>query len=335
MKKILVMSPTAGQFFETGSSGGAEKGLIDIFENWNCKTTFCMIGNRNYDSKYKKINLIFSKDKINYYFTLFNQIFKHDIFVSRGFSRSSPIFYVLAKFLGKKTVYFIASDADINIGAKYMPDYHVFVAHKIFYFSDIIITQTQHQKLICEKKYKNKNIIYLKKSIKIIDDKARFSRNYILWVGRDDKVKGIDILKKLTRDLSDCHFVVVGLKEKIANDNVTNLGRVKSRDLKKLYKSAKMVLWTSHISGIPYVFLESLAEKTPVISYKYDTESFLKDSGGGFCANGNYRILKNKTKYFYNNSKITEIMGGSGFNYIKNNNDLNEYIYNLRKIFNN
>jgi glycosyltransferase involved in cell wall biosynthesis len=107
------------------------------------------------------------------------------------------------------------------------------------------------------------------------------SRDYILYVGRIDRYKGLDTLLKAMKELRsnriDLRCVLVGkdnnyrreLERQVSylkiNDAVEIRDHVPQSDLLKLYSSALITVLLSDSEGFPLCLVESLAMGTPFI----------------------------------------------------------------------
>jgi len=117
--------------------------------------------------------------------------------------------------------------------------------------------------------------------------------NYILFVGRIIKTKGvmvlIDAYKKLKTDLK---LVIVGdssytddffikcKNEAKNNDRIMFLGSQSSDVVKALYEKSKFIVFPSEIEGLSLVLLEAFASLRPVI-YSGIPENIEVAKGGG------------------------------------------------------
>lgn len=334
-KNILIISPQSGKIFENESAGGSERSLIDIFQKFEA-VTFYVVGNKNYTLNVGKNKIIFVKNKVMYYFLLPYNIIRNQIIISRALAKSTPLIFIISKFFNKKTVYFIAHDSDTGKKSRYAPGYYSWVPLITFPFVNLIITQTKKQTSYLKKKYPLKNIIHLEKAVTFYPEKQtnKIIRKNVLWVGRQDKIKGIDILINLIKETPEIKYTIIGVSSKEKFKNAIFLNRVNFKDMEKYYLSSKFLISTSHIEGgIPFVFFEALLCKLPIISYKINSENFLEKSKSGFCANGDFdNFVKLVEKYYFSDKIILENMGCSGYIYIYKKHNMNNYIKELKKI---
>lgn len=97
-------------------------------------------------------------------------------------------------------------------------------------------------------------------------EKSSFRKLKILWVGRDDPVKNIDLLYEIANDLKEDDFFIVGLERKEKVGNIIYCGRVPHSKISEYYKNSDLLISTSKIEGLPNVILEALKYKLPVVS---------------------------------------------------------------------
>jgi len=177
----------------------------------------------------------------------------------------------------------------------------------LFYFIEkILFTKIKYDREIsvtkCFLKYKNKNSpVFIPNGVdaKRFDKKREFFRSFkdnhtfkLLFVGRLDYVKGIDILlksiKKIKKELEEnnakLHLVGYGYEEeslkKIRHSLkiekiVEFLGRLDGDELLKEYITSDLFILPSRTEGFPLTLLEAWAAKLPVIATRVGDNSFL------------------------------------------------------------
>lgn len=133
--------------------------------------------------------------------------------------------------------------------------------------------------------------------------------NYILFVGRLAKQKGIDNLIEAARGLPSINFKLVGTGEEEsrirsnAPPNVELLGYVPEERLLDLYARAPIFCLPSVAETFGLVALEAMASGCAVIS------TVPLDFEGIKLKQGNVEQLKEGLNYLINNRNITERMG--------------------------
>jgi glycosyltransferase involved in cell wall biosynthesis len=129
---------------------------------------------------------------------------------------------------------------------------------------------------------------------------AAGGRPYFLYVGRLEKVKGVQTLIERFRTYREADLVVAGdggdagkLRRRAAGmDNVRFLGAVHPRDLPRLYAGAVALLVpTIGYEMFPLVILEAFAQRTPVIVRDLGgLPEIVGESGGGFVYRTNEEL---------------------------------------------
>lgn len=99
--------------------------------------------------------------------------------------------------------------------------------------------------------------------------KRRKKKKFVLFVGRLEKQKGIDILIKVAKKIPHIKFIVVGKgREKIGNfpKNIRYKGFIAEKELTKLYESALLFFLPSRAETLGYSILEAMAAGCAVVS---------------------------------------------------------------------
>ena len=144
----------------------------------------------------------------------------------------------------------------------------------------------------------------------------------ILYVGRFDKVKGLDFLirsfKILTSQLPEVKLVLVGdgmekheLQATSNSSNIIFMSTVNNLTIPEIMNCADVFALSSHREGMPTVVLEALACGVPVVSTDAgDVSKVVKDDITGYLikrrdeedfANGLSKVLiKNNDFFLYN-----------------------------------
>ena len=94
----------------------------------------------------------------------------------------------------------------------------------------------------------------------------------LLFVGRLDKTKGIDILLNIYNKykFKNLHLYIIGESvldniEIKSNDNTTYLGWIDNKDIDKYYKMCDVVIMPSRWDGFGLVAVEAMRNSKPVI----------------------------------------------------------------------
>ena len=133
------------------------------------------------------------------------------------------------------------------------------------------------------------------------DEPSPNNRPFFLFVGRLEKIKGLQNLIPVFKKLADYDLLVAGdgayrnELQKTAEDtsNIKFLGRLSYEELQKLYQKALAVIVPSicyEVFGI--IIIEAFSLKTPVIVNKFGAmPEVVEDSGGGFVYNNEDELV--------------------------------------------
>lgn len=158
-------------------------------------------------------------------------------------------------------------------------------------------------------------------------EKYNIQNPYILYAGRKDKGKGVDVLLSYferfvkNNESSDLALVLIGGGEieipTTIEDRVFDLGYVSSQDKYNAYSNAKILCQPSFYESFSIVIMESWLYKTPVIvNGKCEvTKNFCIESKGGLYFN-NYYEFEEIIKLMIADSRLYDCMVTNGYNYV-------------------
>ena len=208
----------------------------------------------------------------------------NNIQVINNFSRRSPI--GLIKLLLK--IHKIKPDiihthgskttSIVNVIKKFLPIKHVATAHGIKNKTSVykkatkLITVSQMVKESIEAS----SVVINNWYPPIVQDKKSLNNDYVLAVGRLEKVKGFDLLIQSWINIKD-NLIIIGsgkeydsLINLISQHNLDTkiqiIDEMSQEDLADYYKNASMLVISSRSEGGPRVALEALYQEIPVIS---------------------------------------------------------------------
>ena len=166
----------------------------------------------------------------------------------------------------------------INVIKKFLPIKHVATAHGIKNKTSVykkatkLITVSQKVKESIDAS----SVVINNWYPPIVQDKKSLNNDYVLAVGRLEKVKGFDLLIQSWINIKDSLIIVGSGKE---YDSLINLisqhnldtkiqiiDEMSQEDLADYYKNASMLVISSRSEGGPRVALEALYQEIPVIS---------------------------------------------------------------------
>ena len=208
----------------------------------------------------------------------------NSIEVINNFSRRSPI--GLIKLLLK--IHKIKPDiihthgskttSIVNVIKKFLPIKHVATAHGIKNKTSVykkatkLITVSQ----IVKESIDASSVVINNWYPPIVQDKKSLNNDYVLAVGRLEKVKGFDLLIQSWINIKD-NLIIIGsgkeydsLINLISQHNLDTkiqiIDEMSQEDLVDYYKNASMIVISSRSEGGPRVALEALYQEIPVIS---------------------------------------------------------------------
>lgn len=176
-------------------------------------------------------------------------------------------------------------------------------------------------------------------------EKYRLKQPYILYAGRKDEGKNINLLLKYfsiyseRNDEKNLVLVLIGGGKveipKNIEEKVYDLGFVDINDKNSCYENSIALVNPSNNESFSIVIMESWLMKRPVIvSEKCEvTKRFAIESNGGLYF-GNYLEFEEILNFYLENENIATKMGINGQNYVKNNFDRNVVAEKYIKFFN-
>lgn len=231
--------------------------------------------------------------------------------------------------------------------------------------SDIYIYPPINIKNILKKAKKiitisNANKNYIEKEFDLTEDKIKVFRlganppeklefkeyikreNRLVYIGRLEKVKGIDILleslKEIKNELKKLEYKIeiygLGTLEKyirdflIDNDMIDFIflkGWLSQEEIYKILNNSKGILLSSYSEGLPVVLMQAASQGTPIIATDVGgvREILYENENGFLCKNTNSKDFSKSILKFLKNSKKEEL--------VKKNIKIYEEQYKLNK----
>ena len=262
------------QVLAGNEDGGLEKHTIELSKQLSKRGyELTVIAHKDFESYFEDINFIpldLSKSRNNIFilFKLFKILKKGNFdIVHTQANKATSMVVKIKSFLNSKIV------STLHSYKKNL---------KVFEKSDFVITVSN--KIGFMLKNKNKITIYNGIEFNKIDNIEDIYLKYnipkdkflITSVGRLCNVKRFDLLIKSIKNL-DIFCVLVGdgenknslinlIKKENIEEKILLTGNIGNIDVKKILSISKLFVITSDKEGFPYVFIESLLCKTPVIS---------------------------------------------------------------------
>lgn len=165
--------------------------------------------------------------------------------------------------------------------------------------------------------------------------------NYFVFIGRLDRLKGIDLIIESWKDIKQTELIVIGdgpLKKELAGyikdnkiNNIKLLGFMKREEAFEILKKAKAIIMASQwYEGFPMTIVESFSLGVPVIAGDIgNLGSIITHNKDGFLFK--YRSkedLKEKIEMLINDNELNEKLNiGSYKTFIENYDDKINYKY--------
>ena len=235
-----------------------------------------------------------------------------DIYVERTINPKVFLVGWWCRLFKKKFIYMVAHDWDLN--------------YSRLKLADLIIAQHQHQNFTLKQNLKLKNLV-MPSLLKIKTKKKKFSRQYVLWVGRADEWKNPLDFIDLARHNPQEKFVMIcrqGRNKTLFNfvknqaTSLTNLNFVPAVSAGKIstfFRQAKILVNTSTAEGFPNTFLQAGAANTPVLSFKVNPDKYIIKYGCGL-------VGKNRFQEILAKPVRLKIMGQNHYQYVKKHHSL-------------
>jgi glycosyltransferase involved in cell wall biosynthesis len=169
-------------------------------------------------------------------------------------------------------------------------------------------------------------------------------KEYILWVGRSEAVKGPRRFIELARQFPNDNFTMICSpatgdsdyenlkKEAIAVHNLTFSGKVPFQETNKYFQKAKVFVNTSDSEGFPNTFVQAAAAGTAILSYAVNPDEFLTHYSCGLSCSADMEKLKAGLAFLLENSRYLEI-GQNGRRYAEQTHDITKIIERYKQLF--
>ena len=172
--------------------------------------------------------------------------------------------------------------------------------------------------------------------------------NYILWVGRSEKVKRPDLFIKLAEQNSSFEFKIVCPKafddsidhyqslrqNAIKLKNLEFIEYVPFDEIDTYFQKTKIFVNTSDREGFPNAIIQAAKNGTPIISLNVDPNNFLNEYKCGFFCNGDFSEMNERLSQLLTDDSLYYQMSKNAYNYATENHDITKntkQFYNLIK----
>ncbi|MCD4675097.1 MAG: glycosyltransferase family 4 protein [Desulfobacula sp.] len=360
-KKICIISLKAYPLFNKACNsifGGAEVQLFllaqELVKNKKLGVNFIVAdyGQKSYE-KYDGIIVTksfgfgdFSLIKYIKFFNIFMRI-NADVYIQRTLDPASGIIAIVCKLLRKRFIYMVAADKELDEVHNYNNGrLKALFANLAFRYADVIIVQNINQKNLLQKN-KGRDSFLIKSGYSMVNSRID-KDDYILWVGRSEKVKRPDLFIKLAKENPSFEFKMVcpkAFSDSIDNYHFVQQSATKHKNLEFIeyvpfneieayFQKARIFVNTSDREGFPNAIIQAAMNGTPIISLNVNPDNFLNESMCGFFCNGDFSEMNERLNQILNDVNLYNKMSESIYKYAKENHDITKntmQFYNLIK----
>lgn len=356
--KICIISEEANPYFKGKGGGGAELQmtmLAKILSKRGHKLSFITFGKTdNFYEKIEDIDLYnpYYNKKSGYthlsplnlirYFKILKKI-DADVYLQRA----GPVSTLILGFTKKLFIFSVSDNATVSSHLKInkIKDLQYIFNILNLKLADCVCCQTEHQKKMLSENLPTKEGKVIK-NIYIPSIHSDLNKEkQILWVGRIIKSKSPEIFIELAKKLPNYTFKMIGdlsfgnedyynqiSQEAKKVENLEFVGPVPREEIDKYYAESYVLVSTSTREGFPNIFLESWANKTPVISLKFDPDNIITRFNLGRCSKDFEELIEN-TRNIMENDDLRKKLGSNGFNYVKNEHNQDKIVQEYEKLF--
>ena len=220
-----------------------------------------------------------------------------DIFLEQGASASAALTAFAAKVLGRKHVFWLASDTDAyctDPRASRLPFHRRWIAAYALRTADLLIAQTDHQQgVVKERLGRESEVVHNPWPVGELKP-HRHEPPTVLWVANLRWEKRPEMVLELAAAAPDVRFVMVGgpmpgnerLYERICQEqpnhpNLEYVGFVPFNEVGRYFEQASVFLNTSVVEGFPNSFLQAWDAGLPIVA-SFDPDGVLVREGLGY-----------------------------------------------------
>lgn len=247
-------------------------------------------------------------------------------------------------------VFSAASDMDCRLDS---PDTRKFYVRHLYRYglqnADKRIVQTKIQKKMLMDNYGLESVVLPMPCLGPLDNeteasKALNKKNRVLWVGRIDREKRLELLLQVAEATPEINYDVAGkpsdpnnsysrdiLAKAATYSNVKVHGMVPRSRMADLYRDASILCCTSLYEGFPNVFLEAWSCGIPIVS-TYDPDNLIKRKGLGVFVNDKSEIILNIRDLLVQESRYNSLSRNARRYYVENH-ELNRAMMNFEDLF--
>ena len=219
----------------------------------------------------------------------------------------------------------------------------VFICPSKFIFSKFIEYGFKREQLVqIYNMFDKRKILQIDNSVSI----SFLKSDYIIYVGRIERIKGIMTLLKTIKHIKDLNLLIVGLGEddylfkKYVEENMINniyfLGHLDKKNVITLLRNSLFLVCPSEwYENLPYAIVEGMLLSKPIIGSRIGgIPELVIDGYTGYTFEvGNVQEFREKILILKNNPLLREKMGTNGYNYVQQLVDPETHYYAMENIF--
>lgn len=272
------------------------------------------------------------------------------IYYVRGAPRLFSVVSLFAKLLGKKLIFCIANDSDVD--PEYLDDRYGLLFNRIYRWAlkqtHQIITQTEHQHEILKDQFNQESVI-IPNAYDLPPENqitAHSEREFVLWVGRSNKEKKKPLrYLELANQLPDIPFVMVaqpsndGSHHRVVQNKAESIPNLEFVDtvspdkIHEYYNRATVLVNTSDFEGFPNTYLEAWRYRTPVVAL-YHTVGDAFETQNISIQSGSLSQLQSDVERLHTDSDLRSQLGKNAREYVKQNYLLSDVVSRYEKVLN-
>ena len=255
-----------------------------------------------------------------------------DVIIQHGLTIFSSLLAVYCRGFRIKFVYMFASDVEAD-GYYQSTCKRALLFKLLIRYADVLVTQNNQQYYKILKKYRKKTkILFNGFPIKKL---SNITRDYVLWVGRAEKLK--NPLKFIESATFNSNYKIVMICTKVVGqekyfneikhfaDEIKNLNFipfVPFSEIEIYFRSAKILVNTSDYEGFPQTFIQAAINKVPIISLNVNPDNFITKHKCGIVCDGNEAFMNQSIQNLLSDSQQLNQLSNNAYNYARENHDI-------------
>ena len=192
--------------------------------------------------------------------------------------------------------------------------------------------------------------VVIKNAVEVQDFPDTCDKNFdIIFVGRLEKAKGVDVLLRAIQLLEKNHLLTLKVAivgDGSQRDDLKNMVRdlkIKSRieflgvreDVSELLRNSKIFVLLSRLEGLPMVILEAMANKVPIITSAVGgiPEVISDEIHGLLVEPDKCGVLASRIELLLNNASLQKMISENAFERVLSDYSIKEYCKNMLKLY--